>query len=416
MHIEKYSIGIGDRFGREGIAQLRAVQAAEALGVLVVPVWNKSRREHSLIGTRPADVRAAGDVAVQAAGWRHPYYVDADHIGVETVDAFIESSDFFTLDVADFIGVPVPDAVAGAFVRDMAPFRGALHLPGVGAPFDVTDAVLHDVALRYLRAAAEAGKTYRRILASKAAEGFVAEVSLDEALSPQTPLELFFILGALAREHVPVQTIAPKFCGKFLKGVDYVGDLDAFAREFEVDLAVIRHAVEVFGLPSSLKISVHTGSDKFSIYPIIRRALRSSGAGLHLKTAGTTWLEEIVGVALSGDRGLGIAKQVYAQAFHRFDELCKPYATVVEIDRARLPRPEDVVGWSAEQFARSVRHDTRAPEFSSDIRQLMHVAFKVAAEMGEDFVRALEGAKESAGLLVTDNLFERHIRPLFIGD
>ena len=109
MNIERYSIGIGDRFGKEGGAQLRAVQKAEQAGQVVVPVWNKSFREHSLIGTKPDDVRAEADAAVRAGGWKHTYYVDADHIGMKTVDGFLAASNFFTHDVADFIGKPATD-------------------------------------------------------------------------------------------------------------------------------------------------------------------------------------------------------------------------------------------------------------------------------------------------------------------
>jgi hypothetical protein len=241
----------------------------------------------------------------------------------------------------------------------------------------------------------------------------VTEVSVDEATNPQRPFELFFILGAIAREHIPVQTIAPKFSGRFLKGIDYVGDVATFEREFEADLLVVQHAANVFGLPQSLKISVHTGSDKFSLYPAMRRALYKHGAGLHLKTAGTTWLEEIIGIALSGSRGFRIAKHVYAQALSRFEELCRPYATVVEIDRAKLPNASEMETWTAEQFVKRVRHDPSCPEFNVHMRQLMHVAYKVAAEMGREFQEALDAGRETVGKCVTENLFARHIRPLF---
>jgi tagaturonate epimerase len=415
MNIEKYSIGIGDRFGKEGVAQLRALQKAEERGAVAVPVWNKSFREHSLIGTRPADVRAEADAAVQAAGWKHAYYVDADHIGMKTVDAFLAVSNFFTLDVADFIGKAAPDEDVASFVSDMAPFRGSLRIPGLSDVFEVTDAVLERIGRQYLYAVREAGRTYRHIEAAKGAAAFVTEVSVDEATDPQRPFELFFILGALARERVPLQTVAPKFSGKFLKGIDYVGDVGTFEREFEADLLVVRQAIEVFGLPTSLKISVHTGSDKFSLYPAISRLLRKHGAGLHLKTAGTTWLEEIIGIALSGSRGLRVAKRVYAQALSRFDELCKPYATVVEIDRRKLPDPSEVEAWTSEQFVRRVRHDPSCPEFSVHIRQLMHVAFKVAAEMSGEYYEALDSARETVAACVTENLFDRHIKPLLLG-
>jgi len=415
MKIEKYSIGVGDRFGKEGVAQLGAIQQAERAGAVVAPVWNKSFREHSLIGTKPDDVRVEADDAVKRAGWKHGYYVDADHIGLKNVDGFLAASDFYTLDVADFIGHPPDDAALQAFVRDMAPFRGTLRIPGVDASFEVTDAVLEKIGRTYLYAVMEAGRTYRHILAAKGEGNFIPEVSTDEATEPQLPFELYFILAALAREKIPVQTIAPKFSGKFLKGIDYVGDLKVFAREFEDDLAVVKHAIGVFGLPASLKVSVHTGSDKFSLYPIMRRALQKQGAGLHLKTAGTNWLEEVIGVALCSPTGLAVAKKIYLQALPRFDELCKPYATVVEIDRAQLPPAATVEKWSAEDFVTRLRHDQAQPAYDRNLRQLVHVAFRVAAEMGAEWTDALVAARETAGRCVQENLFERHIRPLFLG-
>src|SRR5260221_3714684 len=142
----------------------------------------------------------------------------------------------------------------------MASSRGPLRIPGLDATFEVTDAVLEKIGRHYLFAVGEAGRTYRHIAAAKGADTFVTEVSADETTEPQVPLELFFILGAIAREKIPVQTIAPKFSGKFLKGIDYVGDVRTFEREFDADLAVVKHAINVFGLPSSLKLSVHTGS------------------------------------------------------------------------------------------------------------------------------------------------------------
>jgi hypothetical protein len=416
MKIEKYSLGMGDRFGKQGIAQLSAVLRAKEAGAIVTPVWNKSFREHSLIGTNPDDVRAEADEAVRALGWTRPYYVDADHVGLKTVDAFIEASDFFTLDVADFIDRPAPEDAIGGFVRDMAAFRGPLRIPGVGQTFEVTDEFLEKVGRRYLHAIGEAGRTYRHIATTKGAGNFITEISLDEASHQQLAFELFFILGAIARERIPIQTIAPRFLGRFLKGIDYVGHVALFESEFEADVLVVRHAIRTFGLPSSLKISIHTGSDKFSLYPRIRRCLRKHDAGVHLKTAGTTWLEELIGLSLSGARGLSVGKRVCTQALARLDELCQPYATVVDIERSRLPNAADVEAWSAEQFVRRLRHDAACPDYNAHLRQLLHVAFKIAAEMGEEFQDALDEARQSACRCVADNLFERHIRPLFLAD
>jgi hypothetical protein len=238
---------------------------------------------------------------------------------------------------------------------------------------------------------------------------------MDETDAPQTPPELLVILAALADEGVPVQTIAPKFTGRFNKGVDYVGDVKQFETEFRDDLAVIAYAVKRYGLPANLKLSVHSGSDKFSIYGPIRRALRDTGAGLHLKTAGTTWLEEVIGLAESGGDGLALAKEIYAKALAKKDELCAPYATVIDIDAAKLPSTDTVAGWSSEQFTAALRHDPADPRFNPHLRQLVHVGFKVAAQLGDRYLKMLEACEEAVSRNVTTNLYERHLKPLFVG-
>jgi hypothetical protein len=415
MKLEKYSFGIGDRFGAEGAAQLRAFQQSERDGVLIIPVWNKSNREHMTIGTSPEDTRLEADNAVKTCGWTHPYYVDADHIGQATVGRFLAPSDFFTIDVADFIGVAPEKKAVQEFVKALERFKGTLSIPGIDRPFIVTDQTLSDIAARYLSAMTEAGRVYRAIADRKGGDNFIPEVSVDEAGLPQTPAELFFILAAAAREGIPLQTIAPKFTGSFLKGIDYVGDRARFQQEFEDDLAVLAFAVRSFNLPSNLKLSVHSGSDKFSLYSVIYRAIRKSGAGLHIKTAGTTWLEELIGLASAGGEGLKLAKDVYAAALLRYDELCGPYRTVISIDRMLLPKPEAVAGWSGEEYVETLRHDQQCSRYSVHFRQLVHVAYKVAAEMGERYAGLLRECRKEIEENVTLNLYERHMRPLFLG-
>jgi len=415
MNLEKYSIGIGDRFGREGVAQLRALVEAKKLGVDIVPVWNKSNREHTLIGTSPGNVRVEADAAVRELSWRASYYVDADHIGLATVDKFIASSDFYTIDVADYIGKPATRESTDAFLRDMAKFKGTLQIPGVDAAVEVTDALLMEVARKYLYALEEAGKVYRHIVEKKGENSFVAEVSVDEADKPQNPIELFFILAGIAREKIAIQTIAPKFTGSFLKGIDYVGDIRQFAREFEDDISVIAFAVKTFNLPENLKLSVHSGSDKFSLYPVMHAAIARCKAGLHLKTAGTTWLEEVIGLAASGNDGLEIAKEIYAAAFNRFDELAKPYLPVIQIDRTKLPEPREVAKWDERQFVETLRHNQSSRMYSIHFRQLVHIGFRIAAEMGEKYNQRLTEYRAEIEKNVTENLLVRHIRPLFLG-
>lgn len=238
---------------------------------------------------------------------------------------------------------------------------------------------------------------------------------MDETDSPQTPVELLIILAMIADEQIPIQTIAPKFTGRFNKGVDYVGDAEQFSKEFREDLATIAYAVRTYGLPKSLKLSVHSGSDKFSIYRAIYEAVTSFGAGVHLKTAGTTWLEELIGLAEAGGDGLALAKEIYAEAFAHMDELTMPYATVIDIDHEALPSPGEVAGWTGDQFTGALRHDQANSAYNPSFRQLLHVGFKVAAKMGPRYLEALEANEAIVARNVTINLFERHIRPVFLG-
>jgi hypothetical protein len=411
MQIPRFSIGLGDRFGKEGVAQLRAVEKASAAGMEVFPVWNKSNREHGLTGTQPSDTRRSAEQAVAQAGWRGGYMVDADHIGVANVDRFLKSCDFFTLDVAEQIGRPAPHAEKTRLMEALSPWARR-PWPDFGHDVAPGVATLESFLQEYGAAVMEAGKIYRRILQERPEDTFVTEVSTDEASEPQSPWVLFLLLGALSFEGVKVQTIAPKFTGHFHKGVDYRGNKQAFSKEFSQDLEAIRIAVREFQLPQNLKISIHSGSDKFSLYPIIRDAVQKQHAGFHLKTAGTTWLEELVGLAEHGGEGLSLVKQIYRQAHHRRDELMQPYASVVSIQAEKLPSPATVKGWSSSQFVSALRHDPSQSAFCPNFRQLLHLAFKIAAEMREPFFQALDQARELVEKNVTTNLWERHLRPL----
>ena len=414
LTIEKFSFGVGDRFARQGKAQLAAIVKAAEQGVEIVPVWNKSNREHQTIGSEIESCRAAADEAVKALGWTKSHYVDADHINLKIVDPFLSSSDFYTIDVADAIGQPAKEADVNAFIDSVPELMGALNIEGIPEPLEMTRESIAATANQYLNAVKLAGEICRYIASQNGEGTFVTEVSMDETDSPQTPPELLVILAAIAKEGIPIQTIAPKFTGRFNKGVDYVGDVEQFAKEFEDDLAVIAHAVAHYGLPENLKLSVHSGSDKFSIYGPIRKALEKTGAGLHIKTAGTTWLEELIGLAEAGGSGLEIAKEVYAQAFEHSEALCAPYATVIDIDPAKLPTPDEVNGWSSEQYVNALRHDPNHAEFNSSFRQLLHVGYKIAAKMGDRYLNMLDECEESISRNVTENLYERHLKPLFL--
>ena len=414
MKLEKYSFGIGDRFAMEGKAQLEAILEINKKGVPVVPVWNKSNREHKIVKTTQASVAKEASEAVKALNWKQNYYVDADHIGLETVGDFIDHSNFFTIDVAHFIAQPVDAKEKAEFIKRHSHYIGKLTIPGIAEKFEVTESYLASTADKYLLAIQNVAKIYNHIVAKKGKDNFIPEVSMDECDKAQSPLDLFFILAELKFQQVDIQTIAPKFTGLFAKGIDYIGNVAGFEKEFEQDVAVIKYAVGLLGLPSNLKLSVHSGSDKFSIYPAMKRAIQKFDAGIHVKTAGTTWLEEVIGLAEAGAEGLDIAKTIYKKSLERYDELTGPYATVLDIDKSKLPASEVVDQWSSKQFSEALIHNQQCSAYNPSFRQLIHVGYKIAVELGDSYSNALVKYRNIIETNVKNNILNRHLNLLFL--
>jgi tagaturonate epimerase len=412
-NIPRFTFGSGDRFGHQGRAQLKAVMDARAAGIEVAPVWNKSRREHSFIGSVPQSLRDEADDAVRALGYDGVYFVDADHITLATVDEFIGCCDFFTLDVAEDLGRPPADSTAAARYTEALLALGEVALEGRGKTLVYGQAQAQELVQRYGGSIEAAGRLYERISAARSDGDFVIEVSMDETGISQGPQELLGILAMLAAESIPVQTIAPKFTGRFNKGVDYAGDIDQFRAEFEGDILAVRYAVANLGVPAGLKLSVHSGSDKFTLYPIIRELIARHRAGLHLKTAGTTWLEEVAGLAEAGGEALAFVRKLYCQALADIDALAAPYASVLDIDRSRLPSAAQAASWTSAEAVAMIAHEPHDPRYNPSLRQLLHVAFKLAALAGEEFTGLLERHASIISRRVCDNLCRKHILRVF---
>ena len=406
-------MGLGDRFGHQGGAQLRAIIKASEKGIDITPVWNKSNREHNIIGTQPADVRIEADLVTKNAGFDKPYYVDADHINLDSVDRFIGASDFFTIDVANYIGKRADDKAILQYLSGVGKYTGDLKIPGTKLSSEISQLQVKQIAEKYLFAATKAGEVYKKIEKIKGTGNFITEVSMDEVAQPQTPAELLFILMMLASENIPVQTIAPRFSGRFNKGVEYAGDPQLFAKEFETDLIILDFAVKEFGLPENLKMSIHSGSDKFSIYPYIGSIIKKHDKGIHVKTAGTSWLEEIIGLAQSGREALGFVKELYFKSLEDIEELCAPYADVIDINISALPTRQEVLRWKSDKFSNALRHNTDNCDYNPDMRQLIHVAYKIAASQINDYVRLLEANEEVISACVYENIYKRHICKIF---
>ena len=412
--LSKYSFGVGDRFANQAKPQLQAIIMAKEKGCHITPVWNKSFREHEIIGSKSLETRNSVNKAVADLGWNDPYFLDADHINFNNVDFFLDTCDFYTIDVADFIGHKIEDNYRNEFYENNKKYIGDLNLEGVGS-IEITSKLIESVANKYLFAIHEAKKIYDYINSKISVNNFIVEVSMDETDSPQTPAELFFILKAISDLKIPASTIAPKFSGSFNKGVEYVGDLSLFKKEFEQDVAVIELVKKQFGMNPNLKLSVHSGSDKFSLYQIMQKILKKYDAGLHLKTAGTSWLEELIGLSESDGEGLKIAKHIYSESYKYYDDLCMPYLSVIEIDKNMLPTPEEVNTWKGEIFSQSLRHDQNNPHYNINFRQLLHVGYKIASKLDRKYLDALKQNEKIISKNVTENIFYRHIKPLFLG-
>jgi hypothetical protein len=409
----KYSFGLGDRFGHQAPAQLKAIIAASKEGIEITPVWNKSNREHTTIGTEPSDVRLEADLATKNASFNKPYYVDADHINLDSVERFIEPCDFFTIDVASFIGKKAGEGEIAEFITGSKKYSEEIKISGTKQSIKTSPRQLREIAEKYLFAAIKAWDIYRRIEKVKGKGNFITEVSMDEVAMPQTPVDLFFILKMLASENIPVQTIAPKFSGRFNKGVDYTGDPLLFAREFEADLKIIEFAINEFGLPENLKMSIHSGSDKFAIYPHIGSLIKKYDKGIHVKTAGTTWLEEVNGLALAGGEPLDFVKDLYFKSLDNIEDLCAPYSDVIDINVSSLPSKQDVAKWNGKKFSDRILHNKENKLYNPDMRQLLHVAYKIAAHEIDEYFRLIEANEQIISECVYENIYNRHICRLF---
>ena len=147
--------------------------------------------------------------------------------------------------------------VLKSFIEKASIYKGEIEIPGIKRRFEITEKKIDTIAKKYLVAIKEAARIYHYLVSIKGLDSFVTEVSLDENEQPQTPEELFFILLGLSMENIKIQTIAPKFTGRFNKGIDYVGNVNDFIREFEDDICVIKYAVKEFALPSNLKLKTY---------------------------------------------------------------------------------------------------------------------------------------------------------------
>ena len=285
------SFGFGDRLGLATSGHIVAVK-----GTKFAPIFaQQSVRENARTGRTPQQVMDDARRAVESAGWDAPWGADADHLKtVDDLPPFVAAGyTFFTVDpgayvdnAADADSLPVlKEKARGADLDQLSAWY--LRLAGKQPWGEFDPEKLFRAEVKYGRAIKHTVEMYRRLSDMK--DAFDFEVSVDETDSPTTPLEHFFIASELTRQGVIFTSLAPRFIGRFEKGVDYIGDLSALDAEMAKHASVTAH----FG---TYKLSLHSGSDKFSVYPLI---VKYWGERLHVKTAGTSYLEALRTLAVT---------------------------------------------------------------------------------------------------------------------
>lgn len=401
------SFGFGDRIGSATPGHIQALRAADPAGALAPVFAQQSVRENARSGRTPQQVVDDAMWGVFQEGWRSPWGADADHIKTTSdLAAFVAAGySFFTIDPGDHVdnaahseplstlrkkAASLPWDVLQASLTDLVSrfCRRPISLNGISLTIDET--VLLRALAKYGRALAHAVTVAHEITARMAGRPFDLEISIDETDTPTSADEHFIIAAELSRCGVPVVSLAPRFVGKFQKGVDYIGDLADFEHELARHAAVMRH----FG---TFRLSIHTGSDKFSIYPVVARHSRRL---VHVKTAGTSYLEALRVIAVSDP---GLFRRILALSRARFEQDRKSYfldARLSEVpeggalDNADLPALLDAF----------------------DARQVLHVTFGSALDEFGPQIGSLLAENESQYRAVLEGHFVRHITPFVRGD
>lgn len=402
----KPSFGFGDRLGLATPGHIRALRSVGAPGSIAPIFAQQSVRENSRTGRTPQGVVDEAMWNVFQEGWQLPWGADADHLKLASdLPAFVEAGySCFTIDPGEHVDSaadsdPIDRLKEKVSVQDWteldekpanpAEIAAAYHLFCNQAGLHCTKSHLIEKVLRamvkYGRAVLHIAKMYRALLALKPA-GFDFEASVDETETPTTALEHFYIAGELKRLGVRVTSLAPRLPGGFEKGVDYIGDLKALEAE------LVRHAavMEYYG---SYKFSLHSGSDKFSLYPLL---VRHTGAALHVKTAGTSYLEAL---RVASHMEPALFRQVLDLARERYPQDRQSYMVSARVEC--LPDSASVA-------------DEALPALLDDfhVREALHVTFGSALSRYGSEIRGLLIAQPEAYEQVLLAHFKRHLEPL----
>ncbi len=339
------SFGFGDRLGLATPGHIAALR-----GTKFAPIFaQQSVRENTRTGRTPQQVVDDAKRAVDAAKWDAPWGADADHLKtVADLPAFVDAGyTFFTVDPGEHVDNAADSDSLNVLKKKAAKFNwdelSALYLDQNGeqvwGQFETES--LQRAVVKYGGAIRHAAAMFNRL--SQMKDAFDFEVSVDETDSPTTPLEHFFIASELARLGVRFTSLAPRFIGRFEKGVDYIGDLHVLDEELKKHAAVTHH----FG---TYKLSLHSGSDKFSVYPLVAKHW---GERIHVKTAGTSYLEALR-VLASHEPDLFL--KIYALGRECYEVDKRTYHVSAELNK--LPDTRDLPALLNDFHAREVLHVT----------------------------------------------------------
>ncbi len=396
------SMGFGDRLGLATPGHIQAVR-----GTAIAPVFaQQSVRENARTGRTPQQVLDDALWGVMQCGWREPWGADADHLKT-TADLapFVAAGySFFTVDPGEHVDhaahtAPLARLRETAAVLPWEPLNDSLAdlqrrylgqtivLDGLAIEF--SEESLLRAACKYGRAVAHAVGIYRELRShevsrQKPGAAFDFEMSVDETETPTGIAEHFYIAAELARLNVRVTSLAPRFVGRFEKGVDYIGDLDALAQNFDAHARIARHF--------NYKLSLHSGSDKFSVYPLFAT---STAQLTHVKTAGTSYLEALRTLAVVNPP---LFREILKLGIERYPTDRATYH--VSADTERVPEPASLT-------------DAQLPALLDqfDARRVLHVTFGSAlARFGDDLKSALR-THQPAYNAALEKHFAKHLAP-----
>ncbi len=385
------SVGCGDRLGLATPGHILAVQDYD-----MFPVFAQQSIREMVRSRRTAqNVMDDATWGVFAMNYRSGFGCDADHLkNTDVIDRGIAAGFIgFTLDPSDYVDNAAhtddPATLRTKYAAlpwdalDSTPDSLRKRYTGSSPAGEISEVMLWRAACKYGAALADVVQMARHIAARLDGQPYDLEVSVDETDTPTSPAEHYFIASELMQLGVPFQGLAPRFVGRFEKGVDYIGDLNTFEADF------VRHA-QIARELGPYKLSIHSGSDKFSVYPIIAR---HANPYVHLKTAGTSWLEALRVIAMHDP---ALFRELLTHAITRYPEDKASYH--VSADLANVPRDlgDAALPSLLDQF---------------DARQVLHVTFgSLLDTFGEQLFAVLRAHQDTYNSVLKRH-FDRHIAP-----